>query len=195
MTVKKQLQGYSCFRLGETRVLTTTSANISKSEDKGQSSATFLLPAVEQLRKDSERDGTTFLFFSSGRSILWNLCFLWSCFFHINSVCALDLNTACNWKGMQIRYSGETICLHNLSTILMKSTVKMRECNHLASYCYFYIQWNVFYLAVSVLSWLYWILRFGLYFIWIFDTWHKVWGVINMIFKHVLIISWCNWGL
>ena len=71
MTPRKQLQGYSCFRLGETRVLTTTSANISISEDKGQSSATFLLPAVEKLLKDSERDGSTFVFITSGRSILW----------------------------------------------------------------------------------------------------------------------------
>ena len=76
MTVKKQLQGYSCFRVGQTRVLRTTSENnISGSQNKGPLSVTFILPELQKLLRNAEKDGTTFIFISSGRPVSQNLWF------------------------------------------------------------------------------------------------------------------------
>ena len=65
----KSSQGYSCFRVGQTRVLRTTCENISGSQNKGPLSITFILPELQKLQPNAEKDGTTFIFISSGRLV------------------------------------------------------------------------------------------------------------------------------
>eukprot|EP00250_Pteridium_aquilinum_P004988 c1515_g1_i2 orf=609-2834(-) len=57
--------GHSCFRLSQTRVLRTKSANLSAADNKGQPSVTFLLPEIQKLLLSATRDGAVILFITS----------------------------------------------------------------------------------------------------------------------------------
>lgn len=77
--------GHSCFRLSQTRVLRTKSANLSAADNKGQPSVTFLLPEIQRLLLNAKRDGAVIVFITSA-----------------------ELNSTCNGNGAPIESSVNT---------------------------------------------------------------------------------------
>ena len=118
MLTETKLQGYSCFRLGQTRVLKTTSENISGSHSKGPLSVSFIFPELKKLLLDSRKDGSTFIFLSSGRLVSESFCFVPVVFISLKQygICS-GSETWFIWKG------------HINKNIRLNRTVWFQYCN------------------------------------------------------------------